>query len=152
MPRAHHINVPLGLATYFVACVRGSLWMVVDAYVLLLPDGFGTNTNVGIMEGAAGLLNIVTAALTGIVVDRISRVCVLRLSAVLSIAVTAVMAVAVLYLPDHATTKVVYLALVSASALTGINRALFLVAVEALFGDSTPQGAARIKYLSLIHI
>ena len=60
-------NIPLGLATYFLSALRGSLWLVVDAYVLLLPE-FGSNTNVGIMEGAAGIVNIFAAGFGGVVV------------------------------------------------------------------------------------
>ena len=138
-------NIPLGLATYFLSALRGSLWLVVDAYVLLLPE-FGSNTNVGIMEGAAGIVNIFAAGFGGVVVDKVSRSSVLRVSAALSVVVTGVMAFAVLYLPHHATTKSVYIALVAASVLSGINRGLFLVAFEALFGDSTPSGSARVRY------
>ena len=138
-------NIPLGLATYFLSALRGSLWLVGDAYVLLLPE-FGSNTNVGIMEGAAGIVNIFAAGFGGVVVDKVSRSSVLRISAALSVVVTGVMAFAVLYLPHHATTKSVYIALVAASVLSGINRGLFLVAFEALFGDSTPSGSARVRY------
>ena len=49
----YHTNIPIGLIAFAVSAVRGSLWMVVDAYVLKLPHGFGTNTNVGIMEGVS---------------------------------------------------------------------------------------------------
>lgn len=141
-----HANVPLGLATYFTSALRGSLWMVVDAFVLLLPDGFGTNTNVGIMEGAAGIVNLFAAAAGGVFVDRHSRVSVLRTSTALSVCITALMAFAILYMAERSSTRDLYLTLVASSVLSGINRGVFLVAFEAIFGDSTPSGAARVRY------
>ena len=113
------------------------------AYVLLLPE-FGSNTNVGIMEGAAGIVNIFAAALVGWLLTRF-RSSVLRVSAALSVVVTGVMAFAVLYLPHHATTKSVYIALVAASVLSGINQNV-PGGVRGFLGDSTPSGSARVRY------
>ena len=50
----HHSNVWVTLVSNILFATRASLWLVVDAYVLFLPNGFGTNANVGIMEGVQG--------------------------------------------------------------------------------------------------
>ena len=99
------------------------------------------------MEGVAGMINIVGASVAGPIVDgKLGRVGTMRLAFLTLLVTSAVTLLAVLYFPTVATTHVVFIALCTASALSGFSRAVFMVAMEALFGDSTPSGPARTKY------
>ena len=141
-----HPNVPLGLLAFWLSQLSSSLWFIVDAYILLLPDGVGSNTNVGIVEGVTGVANLVAAMASGITADRFSRVLVMRVSSALSVLAAVTMLIAVLYLPQHSSTQTVYLAIGAAGILTGFFRGSFYVSFEAIFGDCTPQGEERVRY------
>lgn len=97
----YHRNVYVILLANVLMFTRDSLWYCVDAYVLILPKPYGTNTNVGLMEGAQGILMLVSMVLCGFVTDRIGRAPCLRASAIFYLANAAVISVAVLYLPQH---------------------------------------------------
>ena len=76
------------------------------------------------------MVNIVAAAVAGIAVDKFGRVVVLRSVFFIMLLVSANTAIAVLYLPSHASTLAVFVALCVSSALSGFGRGVFLVAFE----------------------
>ena len=91
-----HRNVPLGLLSNFLSTTAGSIGIARDAYVLLLPEGVGTATNVGLMEGMSGVVNLLTSFAAGIATDRCGRSPVLRLAAAACVLQASVMCLAVL--------------------------------------------------------
>ena len=73
MPYSPHPNVRVGLLATLLACTFGSIAIVRDAYVLKLPDGVGSATRVGIMEGICGMVALCCSGVMGVAVDRIGR-------------------------------------------------------------------------------
>ena len=139
-----HRNVWITLLTSFLFCSRMSLWMLVDAYVLFLPQPYGTASKVGIMEGAC-LVAFASMIIAGLLTDKVGRVPALYLCGVGYQLTGVAIAVAVLYLPTHGSTQSVFLMLCVAAGIAGFNQGLFFTASSALLGDSTPQNA-RNKY------
>lgn len=138
MPTHVHRNVPLGMALGCLTATRGSLSTAFDAYVLNMPGG--TNTRVGIMEGSAGVASTVCMVLGGAVADSCSRVCVLRTAAIFAAAGGTCTCLTLFWLyPNHAHEGVVFAGLCTAQAVNACGRSLAMPAMEALFGDSTPQ-------------
>ncbi|EOD27753.1 hypothetical protein EMIHUDRAFT_204702 [Emiliania huxleyi CCMP1516] len=142
-----HRNVPLGLLSNFLSTTAGSIGIARDAYVLLLPEGVGTATNVGLMEGMSGVVNLLTSFAAGVATDRCGRSPVLRLAAAACVLQASVTCLAVLYLPSRSGPQTVFVALCAASTLFGAVKGSYFVALEAIFGDSTPQARRTSFYV-----
>ena len=140
--RPLHRNVPLGLIATLLTTMRGSLGSGIDAYILLLPHG--TNVLVGILEGCRGVANLICTVSSGIASDRFGRSVVLRPASLSLFLGTAAIAVAIFALGDHER----YYALCAAAVLQSMASGLGTTPIEALFGDSTPSGAARARFYS----
>ena len=132
-----HRNVPLALVSTLLFQMRMALNLCVDAYVLLLPEPFGSNQFVGIMEGACGWTQISAGLVAGYVADRFGRAIVMRFISLFSVVNTIITAVAVCYVYQHGSTLAVYLCLCAAAIVTGMNTGSYFVSLEAIFGDST---------------
>lgn len=143
----HHRNVYITLFTSFLFSMRFSLWMLVDAYVLFLPQPYGSASKVGIMEGASGLVAFCSMIVAGVLTDRIGRIPALYLCGFGYQLTGITIAIAVLYLPSRSSTQAVFLTLCLATGIAGFNQGLFFTASSALLADSTAQNSRNKFYL-----
>ena len=138
-----HRNIILGMLFNLAGACRGSLSLAFDAFVLLLPGG--TNTQVGIMEGVAGISGLVATFVGGYLADKCSRRCVLFAAALSAIIATAAVLVTIIVLYTHYI-DLTFLGICVAAAASAIATGAGGPAAEACFGDSTPNHARAKLY------
>lgn len=148
-----HKNVYLTIIASALLGLADSIWTntILTTWLYLLANNSHANSQVGSVEAAQGIAQLVTALPIGYLADKWARSPVIKMGCVISaIACTSTLFGIIENGPLHLNSDGQFYVLLASMCLWGINSGVFNGPIQALFADSIPAGERSKWYTYLM--